>query len=141
MKQMSEPFIARSAAYWNIAAHDEEATMRTREREVNAALQALDDDHRQRRIQRDEYRQRRRVLLESLAAHVDDGDAGRDTVRRMVKAAGAESLSHAQDGCVGSAADVRLASAGRGARPLTTYAVLLGVVAAGVMLFCLFTFA
>ncbi len=56
--------------------------MSGRERQVNDALRGLDEMHRQRRIGRDDYRQRRRRLLESLSETTEL--AGRDTVRRAV---------------------------------------------------------
>ncbi|WP_414441646.1 hypothetical protein [Burkholderia sp. 22PA0106] len=56
--------------------------MSVREQQVNDALRSLDEMHRQRRIARDEYRQRRRRLLDSLSEATEL--AGRDTVRRAV---------------------------------------------------------
>jgi hypothetical protein len=53
--------------------------MSERERQVNLALQALDDAHRLGRIARDEYRRCRRELLASLS---DACITDRDTVRR-----------------------------------------------------------
>jgi len=55
-----------------------------RERQVNDALRVLDEMHRLGRIERDEYRQRRRRLLESLRGEAPSD--GRDTVRRRVPA-------------------------------------------------------
>jgi hypothetical protein len=59
--------------------------MSVREQQVNDALRVLDEMHRLRRIERDEYRRRRRQLLDSLGDA--DGCSGRDTVRRAVPAA------------------------------------------------------
>lgn len=56
--------------------------MSVREQQVNDALRGLDEMHRLRRIERDEYRMRRRRLLESLGD--PDGRTVRDTVRRAV---------------------------------------------------------
>ena len=55
-------------------------TMETklREKQANDALRELDDMHRTYRIERDEYRWRRRQLLESFS------DAGASTVRRLL---------------------------------------------------------
>jgi hypothetical protein len=63
---------------------DARAAMKARERQVNEALRALDEDHRLHRIARDEYRDRRRALLESLGDEI--AQAERDTVRRAVPA-------------------------------------------------------
>jgi hypothetical protein len=57
--------------------------MSQREQMTNEALRALDEAHRRGRIQRDEYRSRRRELFESLR-HANCTD--RDTVRRAVSA-------------------------------------------------------
>lgn len=56
--------------------------MSMREQQVNDALRVLDEMHRLSRIERDEYRQRRRQLLESLCDAT--GCSGHDTVRRAV---------------------------------------------------------
>lgn len=58
--------------------------MSVREQQVNNALRVLDEMHRLCRIERDEYRRRRRRLLESLSDAT--GCTGRDTVRRAVPA-------------------------------------------------------
>ncbi|WP_232221315.1 hypothetical protein [Burkholderia sp. WSM2232] len=64
-----------------VTAHEEPGV---RERQVNDALRMLDEMHRLGRIERDEYRQRRRRLLESLGGEAPSDD--RDTVRRRVPA-------------------------------------------------------
>ncbi|ASW03534.1 hypothetical protein [Paraburkholderia aromaticivorans] len=56
--------------------------MSEREQQINDALRALDDMHRQCRIERDDYRQRRRHLLDSLSGAARNN--GHDTVRRAV---------------------------------------------------------
>jgi hypothetical protein len=56
--------------------------MNMREQQVNDALRALDEMRRLSRIERDEYRRRRRQLLESLCDAT--GCSGPDTVRRAV---------------------------------------------------------
>lgn len=56
--------------------------MSVREQQVNDALRVLDEMHRLCRIERDDYRQRRRRLLESLSDATVR--AGRDTVRHTV---------------------------------------------------------
>jgi hypothetical protein len=58
--------------------------MSVREQQVNDALRVLDEMHRLHRIERDEYRLRRRHLLESLGDR--DECTVRDTVRRAVPA-------------------------------------------------------
>ena len=64
---------------WSVAAGDSprglvesaaRAAMKVRERQVNEALRTLDEDHRLGRIARDEYRHRRRALLESLGDEI-----------------------------------------------------------------------
>jgi hypothetical protein len=55
---------------------------RLREKQANDALRALDEMHRLCRIERDEYRWRRRQLLESFSNTT--AGAGRDTVRRVL---------------------------------------------------------
>jgi hypothetical protein len=78
---------------WSVAAGDSprglvesaaRAAMKGRERQVNEALRTLDEDHRLGRIARDEYRHRRRALLESLGDEI--AQAERETVRRAVPA-------------------------------------------------------
>lgn len=64
-----------------VTAHEEPGV---RERQVNDALRVLDEMHRLGRIERDEYRQRRRRLLESLGGEASSD--GRDTVRRRMPA-------------------------------------------------------
>jgi hypothetical protein len=68
----------------DIAAPDEGKEMSVREQQVNDALRELDEMHRLCRIERDQYRRRRRQLLESLCDAT--GCSGRDTVRRAVPA-------------------------------------------------------
>lgn len=63
---------------------DAPAVGKARERQANDVLRKLDEDHRLCRISRDEYRYRRRALLESLGDVV--AQAGPDTVRRDVQA-------------------------------------------------------
>lgn len=65
--------------------------MSVREQQVNDALHALDETHRLGQIGRDEYRRRRRQVLESLR---DAAACSRtDTVRRVVPAAEAPPAS------------------------------------------------
>ncbi|CAD6552137.1 hypothetical protein LMG28727_05343 [Paraburkholderia kirstenboschensis] len=56
--------------------------MSVREQQVNDALRVLDEMHRLCRIERGDYRERRRRLLESLRDATER--VGRDTVRRAV---------------------------------------------------------
>ncbi|CAB3775800.1 hypothetical protein LMG28614_00087 [Paraburkholderia ultramafica] len=58
--------------------------MSVREQQVNDALRVLDEMHRLCSIERDEYRRRRRQLLESLCDA--SGCNGSDTVRRALPA-------------------------------------------------------
>lgn len=53
-----------------------------REQQVNDTLRVLDELHRLRQIERDDYRRRRRQLLEPLCDGT--GCSGRDTVRRAL---------------------------------------------------------
>jgi hypothetical protein len=69
----------------DFAAPDEGREMSVREQQVNDALRVLDEMHRLCHIERDEYRRRRRQLLESLCDAT--GCSGRDTVRRAMPAA------------------------------------------------------
>jgi hypothetical protein len=59
--------------------------MSQREQRANDVLRALDEAHRLGRIGRDEYRRRRRELLDSLR---EERDGDRDTVRRAMPAHG-----------------------------------------------------
>lgn len=58
--------------------------MNMREQQINDTLRVLDEAHRLGHIERDEYRRRRRRLLESLCGAIRRG--GPDTVRRAVPA-------------------------------------------------------
>lgn len=61
--------------------------MSVREQQANDALRVLDHMHRLCRIERDEYRHRRRQVLESLSDPSECSDrTERDTVRRAVPA-------------------------------------------------------
>ncbi|MEX3899864.1 hypothetical protein [Paraburkholderia sp. BR10954] len=94
------------------------------EQQVNEALRALDAAHRLRRIQRNEYRQRRRVLLESMVR--DTADA-RDSERR------------AADGV--RSAEGASPRRGFGIRLLAACALLLCVVGVSTVLVCWSAFA
>jgi hypothetical protein len=107
------------------------------EQQVNDALRALDEDHRLQRIRRDEYRQRRRALLESLARDTAGAD---DTVRRTVPRGIAFQRDASPDGRDARSSE-SAEDAGRAiTRPLATCAVL-GMVAVSVLLVCWFAFA
>lgn len=112
------------------------------EQAVNEALRALDEAYRLQRLQRDEYRQRRRALLESLARDAAaTGDTAGDTARRAAPS-GIGQQAHAwpevrdSDGARGDEAAATRPVFGKGAR-----AVLLGALAVGVVVFCWFAFA
>ncbi|MGF6512513.1 hypothetical protein [Paraburkholderia sp. 32] len=112
------------------------------EQQVNDALRTLDEAHRLQRIQRNEYRYRRRMLFESLGR--DTAGTG-DTVRRVVLSGVMQQPDVSAEGHdAGSAASAEggAVRTDLGARPLAAWAaVLLGVAAVGVMLFCWFVFA
>jgi hypothetical protein len=89
------------------------------EQQVNEALRALDEAHRLQRIQRNEYRQRRRALLESLI---------------RVTAGAGDSERRVSDGT--RSAEGAAPRPGFGIRLLAACALLLCVVAGSTVLFC-----
>lgn len=72
--------------------------MSGREQQINDALRALDDMHRECRIERDDYRERRRCLLDSLSGTAQS--IGHDTVRRAVPVTEPK-VAHATSNCGG----------------------------------------
>jgi hypothetical protein len=100
--------------------------MSVREQQVNDALRVLDEMHRLCRIERGEYRRRRRRLLESLSDAT--GCTRRDTVRRVVPAseprAESTTVRRHDAGQPEAAPRGRRAGAGRA----TVYVLLLGMV-------------
>jgi protein phosphatase len=113
------------------------------EQPVNEALRALDEAHRLQQIQRNEYRQRRRALLESLGR--DAAGAG-DTVRRAAPFGIAHPtgvLPKDRDNGGAQRVDGEAAAAATrphfGVRSLAACIVLLGAAAAGFMLLCWFS--
>jgi hypothetical protein len=113
--------------------------MSQREQRTNEALRALDEAHRLGRIQRDEYRRRRRALLESLR---DANRTDSDTVRRAVPAdglsvKGAAAPHHDASGVAETIA-MRVGRAGHARRVtrLAVFTALLGVAGLGVALAC-----
>ncbi|MGF6807108.1 hypothetical protein OKW30_002234 [Paraburkholderia sp. Clong3] len=125
-----------------MAATEEAAGMNVDEQQVNDALRALDEAHRLQRIQRNEYRYRRRMLFESLGR--DTAGTG-DTVRRVVLSGVMQQpdvLAEGHDAGSAASAEGGAVRTDLGARPLAAWAaVLFGVAAVGVMLFCWFVFA
>jgi hypothetical protein len=113
--------------------------MRQRERTTNDALRALDDAHRLGRIQRDEYRRRRRELLESLR---DASRIEHDTVRRAVPSHGVPvEAAAAPDGDARRLDETIAMHVDRAAHPrclarLAAFAALLGVAGLCVALAC-----
>lgn len=117
----------------DVASIDEQTAARAREQQVNDTLRGLDEDHRQRRIQRDEYRQRRRALLESLGSEASR--AGRDTVRRAVPASNLQQQDAKIQGDDGGEARTFLKSSRAfDASRLVEGAAVLGAIAIGIML-------
>jgi hypothetical protein len=107
---------------------DARLVMKTRERQVNDALRGLDEDHRLHGLARDDYRQRRRVLLESLGDEI--AQAERDTVRRMVPAYDTSTSSEMRKACDGHAQRKRNRTGTRfDAVALMTRVALFGAVA------------
>ncbi|MEX3809675.1 hypothetical protein AB3X96_05280 [Paraburkholderia sp. BR13439] len=94
------------------------------EQQVNEALRALDQAHRLQRIQRNEYRQRRRVLLESMVG--DTAGAGNSEGRAADGARSAEGATPRR---------------GYGIRLLAACTLLLCVVVVSAVLFCWSAFA
>ncbi|MEX3786421.1 hypothetical protein [Paraburkholderia sp. BR14374] len=94
------------------------------EQQVNEALRALDVAHRLQRIQRNEYRQRRRVLLESMVR--DTAGAGNSERRAADGARSAEGVAPRR---------------GYSVRLLGACALLLCVVVVSTVLFCWSAFA
>jgi hypothetical protein len=113
--------------------------MSQREQRANEVLRALDEAHRLGRLQRDEYRRRRRELLESLR---EERDADRDTVRRAMPAQGVAVMGAVPPPHNASDADdtiaMRVKRSGRPRRlvRLAVLAALLGVAGLGVALAC-----
>jgi len=119
--------------------------MSANEQQVNDALRALDEACRLQRIPRDEYRQRRRRLLESLGRTSAAPDDTNDTVRRATpfRVARPDVLCEGCDAGRTRSTDEpedTTTRPGSGTRPLAAFAVLLGVVAAA-SLFWWFAFA
>jgi hypothetical protein len=106
------------------------------EQRTNETLRALDEAHRLGRIQRDEYRRRRRELLGSLR---DASCTDRDTVRRAMPAGGIPLKGAAAPPHDASGVDETIAMrVGRVRRlpRLAVFAALLGVAGLCVVLAC-----